>query len=327
MDLDTTLADLKAALDPLLPIFLLIDPMVGEPIALEGPAPSNLAEVMAARQAAWQRDILNVQLHATSDLPAHLQPYLVMLRGIDDTWLQDSLEIAHQENTASQTDGLAGTGMAIHRIGGWLQTQGSVDALAAQIAALARVHNFAPTKARYVRLADRRTLEWFRCIAGDTHIAASLTLLKRWVYLDTQLTIAKLQPSAQLSAEPVKLKLTQAQWKYILQGSALHTTTARWLGQLKLDALPLPTTPLSETYQRVWQALQLAHSTATQWPLYFKTEADRCAWAVLALLQPDMVHSYAPQWLQRASALRTDPPQSMNTACHQLLADYQKHTL
>jgi hypothetical protein len=333
MNLETSLAQLKKSLDPLLPIFLLIDPMVGEPMTMNSDTPPvDLIGVMAARQATWQRDIVKIVLPASIDLSAHLQPYLVMLHGLDDVWLQASLEIALGENNASQERGLAGAGGAIHRIGGWLQTSASIDAFSKQISALAKLQANVPTNARYLRVADRRTLSLLRWVVGDGQIANCLSLLNRWVYLDALSNISMLKYKTLQEAKVNKSQIIFSidQWASFVQASALHTTMARWFGQSKLENKPILQKQLNEIYQSIDQVLKQAKTIAREWPHYFKSEVDQYAWAVLVLAYPSLAkNKYIQQWLENESASQSDDPPSnetMNIICHRLLADYRKQT-
>jgi hypothetical protein len=334
MNLEISIAQLKAALDPLLPVFLLIDPMVGEPITMQGDAPPiDMAGVMAARHATWQRDIVKVQLPSTIDLAEHLHPYLVMLQSMDDIWLQASLEIALGETGASQANGLSGAGIALHRMGGWLQTSESIDVLSEQISVLAKLNSRTPTNERYLRVADRRTLDLLRWAVGDSQLCNCLTQLNRWVYVDAlaNISVLKKEINQELIANKLQIKFDVQQWGIFTQASALHTTMARWFGQLKIENKALPQTQLSEIYQRVVKALKYAKTTSLQWPHYFKNEVDQYAWAVIALLSPELAqHQRTQDWLKNQSTIKTDDEASkdtMNIICHRLLADYRKQIL
>lgn len=149
---DSQLADvqsLRASLDPVTPVFVLIDPMVGEPLLLDL-ADGYWGDPQTQREAAWQRQVERIALSPRVPLALHQHPYLVQLQGIDDPLLELTLDLAHAEQSDAMKDGLDGEGTAAHRIGGWLQSSMHPDQLAKQMAEMFRVSTEAHTKATYL---------------------------------------------------------------------------------------------------------------------------------------------------------------------------------
>ncbi|MEJ7807255.1 MAG: hypothetical protein WKG03_15185, partial [Telluria sp.] len=81
-DKTATLSVLQALIDQPLAIYLLVDPMLGEP--LPGTPPAEGADFELVRAAAWHRDVATIALHASVGLAPWLHPYLVSIRGLDD---------------------------------------------------------------------------------------------------------------------------------------------------------------------------------------------------------------------------------------------------
>jgi len=160
-------SDLSASMDVALPIFVLVDPMLGEPLY-------RVAEVgegtTATREAGWQRNITPVQLDPSVSLPPHQHPYLVALSGPDDPLLAETMELAQEERLEAQKNGLDGDGGGAHRIGGWIQSSLHADQLAERLSSMFRVNTTAFTKARYMRQVDRRVLSLLRHVVGDAPI-------------------------------------------------------------------------------------------------------------------------------------------------------------
>nr|WP_315189129.1 DUF4123 domain-containing protein [uncultured Albidiferax sp.] len=329
---EASLADLTTALDPIDSVYLLVDPLLGEPVPLADAQNLAASAVQGARELAWVRPIIPVVLHSQITLPAHLHPYLVELDGLSDVWLGLSLEIAQGELQAAQSGGLAGTGAATHAIGGWLQSGRPAQELAQQLASLSNVHPLVSTPARYQRIADRRVFDWLRHVVGDAPLAAEFGPIYRWVYLDALGQLACLEratATTETFCATSSIPMQPVEWRRFMQGRALHTTLARWLGQLRIKQAPLSRAITAECYERTENALALAASAAMRWPARFKTPEDWSAWAALTLLHPALLENSDVQRLLELPGeyqeLGGDVPQTMHTLCLSLVAEYRKN--
>ncbi|MDP9895950.1 hypothetical protein J2W32_005050 [Variovorax boronicumulans] len=308
-----TLAQLQATFDSATSIYVLVDPMQGEPIPLFVDAADGLTAVRAAREAAWGRQVTAVPLDPRVPLTETQQPYVVTLQGADDEWLADTLEIAQAERHASQADGLASDGAGVHRIS-WLQTSLFGEDVAAAVAQMLRVNTSAWTDARYMRLADRRVLSWLRYVVGDARVAAQFGRLRRWVYLDACGRLAQLT-HADDGVEQLTLKAEE--WKFFMRGERMHATAARWLGELALSgdqALCENSQQDREIYAQVAAALGRAERAAQRWPTRFVRARDQDAWAVLSLLHADIEHDTRVRAvLQARPEEEGEPDETMHT--------------
>jgi len=124
---------LQSIFDSATSIYVLVDPMQGEPIPLSIDVADDLAAMQASREAVWGRQVTTVPLDPRVPLTEAQQPYIVTLQGTDDEWLAETLDIAQAERHASQADGLASDGTGVHRIS-WLQTSLFAEDLAAVVA-------------------------------------------------------------------------------------------------------------------------------------------------------------------------------------------------
>lgn len=308
-----TLTQLQATFDSATSIYVLVDPMQGEPIPFSVDAADSLAATQAAREAAWGRQVTAVPLDPRVPLTEAQQPYLVTLQGGNDEWLADTLDIAQAERLASQADGLASDGTGVHRIS-WLQTSLFAEDVAAVVAQMLRVNTSAWTDARYMRLADRRVFGWLRHVVGDARIAAQFGRLRRWVYLDACGRIAQLTHA---SDGVDRLTLGADEWKFFMRGERMHATTARWLGELALsgDQAPCESSQQDrEIFAQVATALGHAERAAQRWPTRFVRARDQDAWAALSLLHADIEHDARVRAvLQTRPEEEGDPDETMHT--------------
>jgi hypothetical protein len=303
---ETTASDLRARLDGTTPTFVLIDPMLGEP--LPGfVAYTDSAEAQSAREAAWQRHVTRIPLAARVTLPEHQHPYIVALTGPDDALFDDTFAIANFERMAAQEDGLNADGCAPHRIGGWLQSTMHPEDLAAHLSTIFRVNTDAFTKATYMRLVDRRALALLRHVVGDVRICAQFGRLQRWVYVDALGGLSTLA-SASESVEP--LRLSVGEWKSMEQGAAIHRTTAQWLGELASAGQTLQRTP-HDIYDAVQLAIEEAGHAAKQWPHRFSELTDNTAYAATCLLHPGVSAIKTVRALLDQPGTADNPPEPM----------------
>lgn len=319
MNLEAFVSSLASSLEPGVPVSVLIDPMLGEPIPSEAsPGGITLPDLVAAREQAWQRPGHVIRLAEGIALPLQLHPYLVELHGASDTCLAATAEIAFNELTQAQSGGLGATGAAAHRIGGWLQSSQPFDQVAQALSGMMRVNTQAITPARYQRLADRRALDWLCHVVGVPRVAAQLGRIQSWSYLDPCGQLVQLKSGSE-TASP--LRLTGPEWAEFMQGDLLHQTVARWLGELaaKPEAEQAQRRSTRDCYAQAHAALEQAEAAARRWPQRFATPADRAAYAALNLLHPGIDQS--PEFVAALNAPPApDEPietlDAMSTALH-----------
>jgi hypothetical protein len=275
-------SELSAAMDVAVPIFVLVDPMLGEPLhtIVEG-----ADDPTAAREDGWQRQITTVALDPSISLPPAQHPYLVALAGPDDPLIEETLELAHDERAEAQKGGLNGHGGGPHRICGWLQTSMHAEQLAAQLSAMFRVNTAAHTKARYLRQLDRRVLALLRHVAGDARVGGQFGRLQSWTYLDVKGALAVLRSQGE---EPVALRLSANEWAVLGDGELLHRAVAQWLGEKALAGEPNVALQTEELCSRFLSTIEGTKRVARQWPHRFAGTADLTTWAALAVLHPEL---------------------------------------
>ena len=297
------LETLRAGVDALTPLFVLVDPMVGEP--LPGIDTSHAgADARALRAQAWEREIVPVVLAKNIALPAHQHPYLVQLKGAHDPLLELTLDIADSERLAAQARGLDGEGRAAHRIGGWLQSSMHFDDLGEIVSAMCRVNTDARTTATYMRLVDRRALDLLCHVVGASRVANQFGRLQSWVYLDALGALRRLQSPDE---QPRQLRLNAAEWQRMSRGDMLHRTMAQWLGELG----GMGHGTQAGLYGSIEDALVNAASAARRWPHRFETGSDEIVWAALSLLHPAMPQSPAVQKLLAEPGSPADPAEPL----------------
>ncbi|MEO5934871.1 MAG: hypothetical protein ABIQ08_15150 [Duganella sp.] len=278
--MQSKLAQLRASIDPVTPLFVLVDPMVGEPLPGIGiPVPGSDATDQRAQ--GWERDIVPVTLPKSIALPAHQHPYLIQLRGGDDPLLEVTFSIAGQERLEAQSGGLDGTGRAVHRIGGWLQSSMRWPELGARVAEMCRVNTEAATKATYLRVADRRVLDLLCHVGGQSRVVAQFGRLQSWTYLNVNGDLSRLQSPREQSE---RLRLSEQEWRRMYRGEMLHRTLAHYLGETAFTDAMIAT----PTYASAETALLSCADAARRWPHRFKSDVDDAVWAALAMWRPSI---------------------------------------
>ncbi|MCW7537003.1 DUF4123 domain-containing protein [Aquabacterium sp. A7-Y] len=315
--------------DPMTPIFVLIDPLLGEPLPSAGEH-NTTTDWQREREKLWSRPIAAVELARHVKLAPGLHPYLVELQGPDDPWLATTLELAQAERDQVLSGGLDGEGAAAHRIGAWLQSALQIDRLAAQLSPLMRVNTEAPTRATYLRLADRRVMALLRHVVGDAKVAAQFGRLHSWAYLDLQGRLIVLRSAGE---ETQSLRLSSSEWAVMNEGEAIARTLAQWLGEVARRAQGGAQEPAAEVarlsaaelYGSARQALAQAEAAARRWPHRFNRLQDRTVWAALSLLYPERLQTAAIVDLMQQTGSAEDPPEPvryLHTAITQW-ADHQ----
>ena len=307
------LAALAALLDPGLPVWLLVDPMLGDPLPnAQSPAQDAAEAVQQRRCSAWGRDVRGLHVDAPMLAPCQ-QPYLVAMQGPADPWLAHTLELSHQELATTREDGLAGTGRGPHAVGGWLQTQASGEALAASLNTLLRLQAPRRTEARYLRMADRRCLDALDALLGRDAWTAKLGFVRRWAWLDGLGHLACAEIDSQPAAQPITFAADA--WRDFQLAPLVNPVLARWLGAAPV----LASCEMPQAWRQALQALQHARHAAQSHRRHLGHEADVLAYAVLALLHPGFEAAPATQrWL--ATDPRGDDFEPLHQHCHALHA-------
>lgn len=275
--------DLRNIFDPAVPIFILVDPMLGEPLpAIE--MTTDACAAQGAREAGWERNIQPVILPARVALPPHLHPYLVALSGRNDELLAETLEIAQTERFMAQSQGLEGEGGAAHRISGWLQSSMHVEELAQHLAHMFRVNTVATTNASYLRMVDRRTLALLRHVVGDVRLLNSFARLQSWTYVNAFGELDMLRNSGD---EHIPLRISVEEWGQLELGERMNRALAQYLGEL--DKTPTHIHPSdADLYRHLSVAAIEASSIAKKWPHRFSGTCDQTVWMALSLLHPGL---------------------------------------
>ena len=314
--MQSKLTQLSAAIDPLTPLFVLVDPMVGEPIpGIGSPAPGS--DPINHRAQGWEREIVPVVLAKNIALPINQHPYLIQLHGADDPLLELTFAIADEERLAAQSGGLDGTGRAAHRIGGWLQSSMRGPELGQLISTMCRVNTEALTKATYLRLADRRVLDLLCHVAGKSRVADQLGRLQSWSYLNANGDLCRLQ-SPREQDEP--LRLSETEWHQMHGGEMLHRTIAHYLGETTFTA----TMTDPPTYAAAETALRLSAEAARRWPHRFKSDVDDAVWAALAMWRPSMAKLPAIHRLLDDAGSDSEPAEPLSFVHRDLIALIQQ---
>lgn len=277
---------LTQALDPAQPLYILVDPIAGEPVALAEVDEADLQALQSARSSSWGTEVLAIKLPSRIDLPAHLHPYLVMPERVSATCVQLSWDLVQRELQASHSGGVGGSGQAVHRIGAWLQSGRSPRDVAEHLAQLMLLDTQVRTKASYLRLADRRAFAWLCHVLGDPVLSAHMGPVGRWLYLGASGRIERLVGHGD-SCQPARPRITTEQWALLEHGPLVHRSLARALGQLAMDSGPPLASDEATLFALAWHAVQTAVAAASRHPNALQTDDDLTAWASLTLLQPN----------------------------------------
>jgi hypothetical protein len=277
LSLESMSVALAGRLDPLVPIYVLIDPLLGEPLPELAEAVSECTDLEAlnnARSSAWESEVFALALDETIELEVHRHPYLVSVPDLGAIALTNSARIAFEERAWALA-----SGQAPYRIGGWLQSACDPAILCAEIARLCRLHTECSVArpARYLRMADRRVLAMLRHVMGEASIGARLPSLSQWIWLDDGGSLERVSRSGPGCDEA--LVIPKATWTRLARGMDIHPVRARWFG-MAADARP--------DFDRVEDALAHARAMSATWPARFQDGADRQAWALLYLLFGDL---------------------------------------
>ena len=221
-------------------LYLLIDPFLGDPV-LPSPLDEGLSmeDMNAQRSKAWQRPTFALRLPEALAMDNALAPYLVELSGIDDAWLDASVQWAIQETVQTWQDD--GASPVAHRVGGWLQSAAQGPMLAKHLTPWLRLRTQARTQAHYLRLADRRVLGLTAHVLGADTMGASLSPVQHWHWLDAHAawnTQSAAAPAPGPDGEhrhagvaPLWPAFNAAQWTQMAQGPRIHRAMAEGIAQ------------------------------------------------------------------------------------------------
>lgn len=304
--------DLGAVFEAGLPILVLIDPMLGEPLpSADG---GGRVDFEVARAQGWERDIFQIPLHPSISLPSRLHPYLVAMCGPRDPLIASTLALAHEERLIRSEQGLDSDGGSSHQIGGWVQSSMHPAVLAEHFSSMLRVRTVARTQATYMRLIDRRVLALLRDVTGDARVAGQLGRVKHWSYIDA-LGHLRTMTSASEFASPLVLQKTE--WEQMELGAAIHRTVKQLLGELDKQGSPPPAQE-STLYAQTRSALIDATQAAHRWPHRFKTLQDQTTWAALCMLHPGLAAMHPVEALMQDSGSRGSPPEPVTYLHHEV---------
>lgn len=275
--------DLRACVQTGTSAYILVDPIVGEPIpGFEYSHDADLDALRKAREAVWERPVYIVPIDRRCTRIVTAQyPYLVGLDGgRDDPWLGATFDMALAAQSAAIADGLLGEGGAVFAIGGWLMSGMRASELTDALSRLFRPDtDLYQTNAHYLRLPDPRILHWAHRVVGDARLSAALGRIQHWYTVDMR---GRLTGLHSLGESAMPLRFTAPEWRKMLLGEDIHPPVAMALGAA-LDGWPLADDP----YDGVLPALDLADAAAVRWPRRFTEPRDRSAWAALCLLHGD----------------------------------------
>jgi hypothetical protein len=233
-------------------IYLLIDPMLGDPVLPEVPPASMTREALnALRAGPWERATHALQLPESLGMDAAFAPYLVELQDAQDPWLEASVQWAVQETVQSWM--AEPDQQTPHRVGGWLQSAAQAEAVADLLSGWVHLRAAGAGKASYLRLGDRRAFSLAVHVLGSAHVARVMPPLQQWLWLDPQAALQSVvaAPSTTATNSPAltlnnaKLRplahFSSAQWAQMALGPQVHQAMAQSMGQrLRQASEPTP---------------------------------------------------------------------------------------
>ena len=237
MTREESLAALRRVCEPDLPLFLLVDPMVGDVFPQTNlPQGGDVKALKQYRETVWGRPVHMVELERSIKLEMARRPYLVEIEGVDDPWLETSFELALDEREGSWAGGLGGTGQVVHKIGGWLRTKLPGESLAALLGRWMRLNTETYVSAKYLRLADPRVLSLLSAVLGAQTLQERMGRLRQWCYFDAHGSLQHLNSSDPQRTETAEsLRLNREQWSKMALGHVVHGAIARAFGQTLAD--------------------------------------------------------------------------------------------
>jgi len=151
------------------PIYALIDPFFGEPPFIDmSQRPATEADVQAAREAAWQRQVLCAPT-STPPVDWIKLPYLVRMPDESDSWLKPLCALAREQHGQAMA-----TDLTRLSLGGFIETRKPAARLMAQLHRLWCLPGSSKA-GRYLRIASPRVLELLRVDIGEPDLHRYLT--------------------------------------------------------------------------------------------------------------------------------------------------------
>jgi len=265
--------------DPLVPVFVLVDPLLGEPddeLNESLQACDSAHAAIEARSAFWKADVFPVALDEAMGVRTGRQPYLVECLPERRDMLIATLRMALQERSRALA-----TGLAPYRIGGWLQSASAPERLCQALAELCRLRTRPDrlTPAKYLRVADRRVLGLLCHVVGSEQIMGRLPGLDHWSWLDDSGELRAIARTQRKAFDPIVFD--NCTWPRMDHGTGIHVVRARLIGMA----------PGAEAgFERIESALDRARHFAARWPLRFTSARDVQDWALLELLYGDLTN-------------------------------------
>jgi hypothetical protein len=273
------------------PVYLLIDPMVGDFLPQLAFSDGDDAEsICLGRERAFQRTIFPVILDASISLPPSRHPYLVEMTSPSDPWMDVSLELGQEQIRNTWASGMAGDGWGVAKVGGWLQSAMPGNALAGMLARWMQLSTEARSTARYLRLADSRVLALLAFVLGREKLVAAMGSLRRWSFLNAygQLDSLDSPIPPEIANAPQSFRLDKEQWQIMQDGAAVHGAIAKAWGEMQKDS--------AETSHHSEIPYAAAVAAAKTFPVrphpseksrvLCATLEDRCTAIALTLLHP-----------------------------------------
>ncbi|MCX7207421.1 MAG: DUF4123 domain-containing protein [Proteobacteria bacterium] len=205
-------------------LYLLIDPMLGEPRPLDGgpdaEPPENTPTLQDSRTAAWDGRCITMLTFSEPPLPYAQLPYLVQLQGKEDPLFAESIQIALENNLALLDRGFGGLPVCA-----WLQSHAGSEELAAWLARMMQQRIKGQTGKRYLRAGDPRTLPLLLALLGEERISLWLGPVSNWYFLSIDGRVTHLQSTGGSQAT---LTLKPHEAETILDAEAINRTLAQW---------------------------------------------------------------------------------------------------
>jgi Domain of unknown function (DUF4123) len=240
------------------PLYVLVDPVPGEPWPLETSDAIQEADsstLRRLRSRAWANaPIWSIPLDRLQR-PMHQHPYLVELAGADDRLLLSSIELAHEQFQELRSDGQT----TCSAIGGWLSTGADPQALVQRLGVLMQPHE--PSGAwRYLRLFDPRVLSLIELLCGEVTLRRMIWPASIWHIVSWQGTIRSYEGIEDEQFSPMQPWLFGAEaWLTLRQAEPIHRALA---AQLKRDN----NMNVSATMRRLIESARCLHAQGWNHP-------------------------------------------------------------
>jgi hypothetical protein len=270
-------ANLKSVLLPDHAIYILIDPILGEPLGVE----LEIQSLQRSREAFWQSTIHQITLDKATKLPIQLHPYLIEINDVEHPLLESLFELAIDECIANLGGGLNDDSGCAHHIGGWIQSKKTPEELCTHMSDLfkLRISQLHP-RLTYLRLADPRVMSLTHYLLGhDLNKCLQGVLL--WSYLTPLGALKVIQPNEYVG--PLELPLSI--WKVVRDGEILNRALKCWL-ESNPDLLNMYDE--NEIYHQLVEGIHEAHQASFIWKKLLASEADKARWAVTKLCHPSL---------------------------------------